>query len=399
MNNLSFNKSFNISNLLLVLPWLTLFANWQVYFVAITLIFFLFIIDSVNKKNLNIKIPYFFIWVLLLSWDIFIAFKSPNMKDGFGYYAGTVVMPFMLYILFNNLDLNDRILTLFFDQLFITGSILGAYSVFLFIESGFNLKLRIPSMWSDYNMLSTYLMILLLFAISFLISPTVPKEKKIFYMISFVFILMGILLSQTRAVWLITTFSIFIFFIRKPKVIIAISIIIGILFIFFSYVFIDRFLSVKNFGNDLSTLGRLQAWLSTLILIKQNFFFGYGYDAYIYLRDQVFSFYFVPVIHSHNTYLRSILETGFIGFLLYFWFFFLSIYYSFKMIKCPDYMPQKKYIIGCKLSLSALFFVFIFEPYFSLFSGSIFFVWMVIILIYCIRWNPTISTNLKILND
>jgi O-antigen ligase len=395
LNNLSINKSFNVSNLLLILPWLTLFANWQIYFIAITLIFVGYIFDVISKRDFNIKIPHLLIWILLLTWDFFIALKSPNTKDGFGYYSGTVIMPFMLFILFNNLRLNNIILTRFFEQLFITGTILGAYSVYVFIESGFNLKLRIPSLWSDYNMLSTYLMILLFFALSFLISPDVPKTKKYLYTVAFIFILMGILLSQTRAVWLITVFSIFIFFFRKPKVIITVSVVIGILFIFFSYVFIDRFLSIKNFGNDLSSLGRLQAWLSSLILIKQNFFFGYGYDAYIYLRDQVFSFYFVPVIHSHNTYLRSILETGFIGFVLYFWFFFQSLFLSFKLYKNSPSEIQKKFIGGSKLALSALFFVFIFEPYFSLFSGSIFFIWMVINLVYCIKWNPSLNPNLQ----
>ena len=239
-------------------------------------------------------------------------------------------------------------------------------------------------------MLSTYLMILLFFVLSFLInSKEDTKEKKFFYIINFAFILIGILLAQTRAVWIVTLFSIVVFFFKKPKVIVWISVVIGVLFFFFSYVFIDRFLSVKNFGSDLSSLGRLQAWFSSVILIKDNFWFGYGYDAYIHLRDQVFSFYFVPVLHSHNTYLRALLETGFIGFVLYFSFFFMATIYSFKLINNPAYEEYKKFIIGCKLSLTALILVFNFEPYFSLYSGSTFFVWLVIALIFRIKNNPS----------
>jgi O-antigen ligase len=185
--------------------------------------------------------------------------------------------------------------------------------------------------------------------------------------------------------------SMLFYVIRRPGVILPASIIIisviSIFTFFFPQVISERFLSAKNFGADVSSLGRLQAWLSTIELIKENPFYGYGFNSYIYLRDQVYGFYFVLVEHSHNTYLRGMLELGLIGFSLYFFFFFAATYYTFRLMKLDTKKIYRKYLDGLQLSFVGLIVVFMFEPYFSLYGLSAIIIWLMISITFNIKLN------------
>jgi O-antigen ligase len=288
--------------------------------------------------------------------------------------------------LIDNITINKNYLENLFNLFFLSGTILGIYSIYLFIESGFNSLLRIGSIWDDLNIMSAYLMILFMFNLSFILNR--EKGKKLYlYFISLFFISSGIFMTQTRGVWLSIIVSVLIYTIKRPKIIIPFSLIIGFFIFYFYDAITSRFLTVKNFGADLSSLGRLQAWIATISLLKNNLFFGYGFDSFIYLRDSVIPFFLVPVIHSHNTYLRSLLEIGLIGSIFYYYFFFKAIYFSFAVSKKDATKSYKKFSDGLQLSFIGLVVVFFFEPYFSLFGASTFIIWLLISLSFKIYKN------------
>ena len=386
MKEFELNKTVNFSILLLGIPVLAIWGNWIVTSIYILILFFLFLLEISTKADINICLPYLPLWILIFLWNLYTASKANSLRIGFDYYAGTIVTPFLIYFVILNANWNKQSLTRFFDFLILSGVILGLYSLYIFIDSGFNFKLRIPSIWESFNILSAYLMILFLFNLSFLINKNTFK-KKIFYSITIVIILLGIFFTQTRGVWLATVLAIIFFVIKKPKVIIPTFLIMGAIGILFFNVINDRFLSVKNFGNDVSSLGRLQAWLSSIILIQNNFFLGYGFDAYLQLRDTVFSFYFVELPHSHNTYLRMILESGFIGFVLYFIFFFAAFIFTFKLLKNKELTEYKGFLDGLQLSLFALLIAFNFEPYLSLYGISTIVIWIMITFAFMFKFN------------
>lgn len=369
------------------IPILATFGQWMIVSFYIFCIFMLFISNFLYKGIDNLKVPRLLSWLFLLIWGIYIVQKSPVPKDAMFYYIGTILIPFAIFLIIVNTEMDKTFLTNFFDLFILSGVSLSIISIVIFAESGFDLKQRISSMWQDNNIVSLYLLFLFLINLSFLVNR-VKGDKFIIYIITLLVLLLGIVLTQTRGVFVSMIFALLFFLIKRPKVVIPIAIIAGLLGMFFFDVFKDRFLSIRYFGSDESSLGRLQAWLSTLILLKDNLFFGYGFNAYIYLRDQIFAFYFVEVQHSHNTYLRTLLEIGLIGFVFYFSFIFAAGKYVIfeKKFELEGY---KKFIDSLKLVFLACVPAFMFEPYLSLYGVSTIVIWIFI----------SISFKLKYMNE
>ena len=389
-----FNVPTDTKFFLLLLPTLLIIdGDWLITGFYVLIFFSLFLLNEYKFNNLDVKLPNIFMWTLLLIWGVFIIIKSPEPGIGVRYYFATIFIPLLIFIIFNNIDLTPEFLDKFFFYLFIVGAILGAYSLYVFICSGFNTRLMLRSLWQDYNIMATFLMILSMFNISYILNRA-KNEKIIPYIITLVFIYLGIFLAQTRGVWLAIVLSFLLYIVKKPKIIVPAFILFLVFSLLFSNVILYRFLSVKNFGYDESSLGRLQAWYATYLLLKANLFFGYGFDAFIHHRDSILPFYIVKVLHSHNTYLRTILEMGFIGFILYFSFIFRASFYSFFFKKGTDFFEKYKvYIEGLQLSFIGLYITFIFEPYFSLYGASALVIWILISLSFRLRYYEKSSSQ------
>jgi O-antigen ligase len=184
-----------------------------------------------------------------------------------------------------------------------------------------------------------------------------------------------------------TLVGILFYVFKRPKLIIPTALALLVIFFAFYDIVMDRFLSVVNFGYDLSSIGRLQAWIASAVLIKDDPLFGYGFDAFRYLRDRVFVAYFVILPHPHNTYLTLALETGVIGLLLYISFYFKAFYYSIKMRRHSTDSSLNKYYDGMQLTFVGFLVAFMFEPYFTVLGSITFVLWIIIALSYYFMHN------------
>lgn len=356
---------------------------YGLYIIAFT--FIIFVLDSANSGFKEFYIPDLFTWFFVLVWGIFEISQSFVKSEALYYFNTIVLIPFFIFIIFNNSKLNIKDLDLFFKILFVSGVILSFFSFAKLIEINYNFKYRITSTWDHYNLVAAFYMILLMFNLSFIVNS--GKSKRIVYYISFVLILMGMFMTQTRGIWLATLISVFYYVFRKPKLIVPIFISLTVLIFLFYGIIIDRVLSAVNFGSDVSSLGRFQAWYASILLIKNNFLLGYGFDSFRYLKDSVITAYFVILPHSHNTYLTLILDLGFIGFISYISFFVKAFFYSFNIRKKIDNPELIKYVDGLQLSFVGLIIAFIFEPYFTVLGSINYMVWILISLSYYIRNN------------
>jgi O-antigen ligase len=373
-----------------LIPIVSLLGDWILMTLSIFFLFLIMFLQNLNDENSETHIPGLFTWVLLLIWGIYTVSISPSETEGVKYYVGLILTPFLLFYIITNTEFDKKFLKNIIDLYILTATIIGIFSILAFIDSGFNFKQKIASIWLNYNIVSAFLMIVFMFNITFLINER-EKNRFFTYLITALIILFGIFLTQTRGVWLAIILSFSFYLIRRPKVLVPalfiMATIVALLGLLFPEVISERFLSVKYFGSDVSSLGRLQAWLSTIELIRENPFLGYGFDSYIHLRDQVFGFYFVLVEHPHNTYLRGLLELGLIGFVLYFSFFFIAVYYSFILAKLDKNNVYHEIIDGLQLSFVGLIIVFIFEPYLSLYGVSAATIWLLISVTYNLKNN------------
>lgn len=383
----SSNNGFLINAFFLFLPLLTIRGETNNNYITGLYIIFLFLVIVLNKsyfENFNFIIYDYKIWIMLLIWGLYILNKSPMFFLGVKYYIFTILTPFILFQVINNIKLNEKLLRKLFQVLFFVGFVLGIGSVFYIFFEGYDPRARLTSFWTAFNMVSGYLMIIFMFNLSFLINRK-KNESITLYSVSILFILFGIFLTQTRGVWVATIMAIALFFLKRPKIIIPAVLFFGIFAYFFPGVILDRFSTVVNFTKDASAVGRMQAWLSSALLIMNNPFLGYGFESYVNLRDSVFSFYVVKVLHSHNTYLRALLELGLVGTILYFFFFFKSIYYVFTFKNNEFVNRYKRYIDGLQMSFLGLLIIFNFEPYFSIYDNSCLVIWLIISISFAMR--------------
>lgn len=364
---------------ILISPLIFIYGNWKFHSVFYILLFLFFLKDKILFENYNVNLPYISIWLLNLIWGWYILYKTTVLSTGLYYYVALFLSPFLIFVIIQNTEFNVDFFRNFFNLMILSGIILSIFHIYTLIEYGFSYEKRIVSnyLWPDNNILAAYYMIVFFIALSFLMNSH-KGESKIYYIISIILILFAIFLTQTRGVWLSLIFAMSVYLIKKPKLIIPITIIFLAFFLFFADVIITRFLTIKNFTTDLSALGRLQAWIGTLSLLKDNYLTGYGFNAWMSLRDSVYGFYLVPVIHSHNTYLNNLLEIGLIGCIFYYFFFFKSILINFKIWKSSVNNSLKKYSDGLFLSFIGLSSAFMFEPYMSTFSSSVIVIWFLI---------------------
>ncbi len=332
----------------------------------------------------EITVPSLIPWTLILFWGLYVSYITPDPVVAAKYYTGTILIPLLIFILFDNLRLNDKVLTYFVDSMLISGAVLGMFSVFIFFSYGMREGMRVPSFWYDFNMVALYFMIAFMFNLSFILKCR-NNTKRIFYFLTIFFILFGLYLTKTRGVWLAMVISIAIFVIKRPKIIIPTIILFGLLFLVFYNVIEERIMSVIYFEQDKSSLGRLQAWVSTVLLIMKNPYFGYGFDTYHLYQYDVMTYFIVEVPHPHNTYLRTIQEMGFIGALFYYYFFIKAVFYSFNFRKYVTDASFLKYIDALQLTLVALIVSFNFEPYLSLFGVTTIVIWSLIAMTFRIR--------------
>lgn len=384
-------------DLLYFVPIVLVIGRWYITSFYIFMVFFLLVFEKISFNKLKLKITHITYWVLNFVWGLYIITISPKIWNGFvysvgdyvsydaiAYFLGLYVTPFILLNILSNIDIDEEFLKKFFISFNISGIILSLFSIFDFISSGFNTALRIRGFWIDVNIIAGYYMILFLFNLSFLVNR--PKDKFfIFYLLSTLLFALGLFLTKTRSAWLAVILSILVFFIKKPKIIVPSFLIISLFIVLFFNVIKLKFFSVKNFSSDYSTLGRFQAWYATYLMLKENYMTGYGFDAFLYNKDNFYSGFLLFLPHSHNTFLRGLLELGLIGSVLYFFLFFKALFISFSFRIKSNLIFLKKYFDGFQLIFISLPVVFLFEPYFSLYSNGAIIIWIFISLSICLK--------------
>lgn len=155
------------------------------------------------------------------------------------------------------------------------------------------------------------------------------NKKKIYAFVAFLQILLIYFSGSSTGIIVLTiTFFITIFFIVLTKIknvylmlsISCILILIFSVFITFSVVLIDEI--ALTFGKDTTFSGRTIIWDAVILLIHNNFFFGYGYGAFWKEGSYTFNFVnqYVPWtdLHhqAHNGFLDVITNIGIVGLLL-----------------------------------------------------------------------------------
>lgn len=374
-------ERLNIITLFYFLPLFFLFGKWKYTSLMVFLLFAVFVFDRIHL-NKKIYIPSKFVLTVIFLSGLVSVYKAPVFFDGIYYFLGTIVTPVFLLIIFTNIKFEEHVIINLMNLMVITGVILGFVSIYtsIFVIGSFDT--RLPSLWKGYNMIAAYFMITVFFCLAFLLYKK-SNLSRIFYAACLLVVLFGLFLTQTRGMWIATLFAASFYILKKPKAIIPVFLLVGFIAFLFFPIIHERFLTIKFFAADYSALARIQAWIASVLMIKDYWLLGAGFDSFLYLRNYYIGMYLIEVPHSHNTYLRLWLELGISGFLAYIYIFFASIYYTFKLGKRFKDINSKIQIDGLQMSLIGLSVGFMFDTYFSLYGNTTIIIWLLI----CISFN------------
>lgn len=296
------------------------------------------------------------IFMLILTISTFNSYFFKESLSGLFKYITYICWYFSIKTLL--LNSSRKILLYFFSILFLSSiivSLIGLYQYAIGVEplatwedmAQENIHTRIYSTLGNPNLLCGYL--LLIFPIGIVLS-TIPKNLllKALMIFSNLIILLAISLTGSRggyigliSIIIFGALALFNYFLSKNQKVNKLQTIIALVFmigsiasVFFLFpVVIERLQTLCSLRDHSSNNYRVNVWLSSLQMLKDNWVFGIGpgnnafFHAYgLYMKSGF------DALAAYNIFLEIGVETGFLGILIFIFIFifsFLKLHFIF----------------------------------------------------------------------
>lgn len=182
--------------------------------------------------------------------------------------------------------------------------------------------------------LSMYILFSVFIAFEAFLDKSIKKDKRIFWLILSIILLISIYLLSSRGEILVTILAVPIYFWFKYKIL-GVNRIAGIFIIICIFVLIPIFISnprlhyyfrgesKMEWSNKIQKESRIAIWKSAFSIIRKNFVFGVGTGD---IQDELNKEYkqtgdhdllIVRNLNAHNQFIEILLENGLIGLILF----------------------------------------------------------------------------------
>ena len=269
--------------------------------------------------------------------------------------------------------------------------------------------------------------------VAFLLPLTIALfviKKDSFYLrlilfLAFILLIIGFILSFTRAAWISLFVACLIALVVKLKInrkllLLTPVLLLGFVFIFQNQIYtvlgenkqdssdnlIEHVTSISNISTDASNMERINRWKCALNMFFEKPFFGWGpgtyqfqYASFQLNRDKtIISSNMGDMGNAHSEYLGSLSETGFLGFLS---FLILVLVVMLKAVMIYDYTTNqnhKIWLLAIITSLSSYFIHGLFNNFLDTDKASIM-IWGTIAMIIALdilnKKNKTLDSKFK----
>lgn len=207
-----------------------------------------------------------------------------------------------------------------------------------------NVRTRAFSIVGSPNVLGALFVLFIPIGISMLLVNK-NKNSRIFYMLSVLFMILGLFFTMSRGAWLAFGFSMFIFImIINIKLLVPFIALVGV-FILSGSSMAQRLLFMLSPSYMMSSAkgGRLYRWRIGIDIWKKNKFFGVGLGRFggaVAINNKLSPFYL------DNYYLKTLTEMGIYGILALAFVIVCFVLFSSKIIKYQNDMKSKLISIG-----------------------------------------------------
>ncbi len=320
--------------LLLLYPIVHVIIPFSFFIIVIILIY------MAQNREVSFKIPHPIVLLVLLLSGTQAYLKSMQYERSLLYYCTTILIPIVILISIYNSDLKLKSIKQIMYINIIISAFIGFLGIFIALS---NPSERIGSTWVTAMTINGYYLINFFNGIGFLLTEKNQKKKLITLVLVFA-ILLGMLFTYTRMALLAVFFGFILIILRFKQYRKFFIVTLLIIPFIIPSSMTDRV--GQGIQGDLSTVVRLLCWYNSIKLIASNFFFGIGFRAFATISRTMIPVDFLYAPHSHNIYLHLLLETGFFGFLAYFYIIFINIFRFFR-----------KFVIQGKDEFMYMFFV------------------------------------------
>lgn len=287
-----------------------------------------------------------FVYFVLILIQTFTSVYIPGSIRDLGLHIGGLVY---LFTVFNTIktkkDFNTYLTILMASVTFV--ALIGVIQSFtgveiqrewLDVQANPDIQVRVFSVFGNPNTLAEYLVMFTPIAVG-MFWHTKSLKKKIIFGLGVGAMLYSIVFTMSRGGWIGLAMAAFIYclLIDRRLLLLAIPLVIGALF-FLPATFINRILSIGNF-KDSSNEHRFNIWNITRGLIRDHKIagVGLGYEPF----KKVFETYSrtINAYHAHNSFLETIAELGYFGFII-----FISMLFTFIKMPIDKLIRQVKYV-------------------------------------------------------
>lgn len=277
---------------------------------------------------------------------------SPKALFGLGFYAFTVLQYILMYallILFVR-TASERHLVMVCLLVSAAGTVL--YGIYQYAHmltlheaewvdnSAFPLlKRRMYSTLYNPNLYSAFLLMIMGGTASMSIW-TRHTWHRVGYLTLFAALGLCLILTYSRGAWLSVAALVFFFGLVWDKRLWLLFLLVPPVLLFYHGGVTDRLLSIFYHSEaDTSVSMRLDMWYSAIEMIIEHPLLGVGWGAFKFVYpvyNELIQEAGITIFHAHNMFLNIWAETGILGFVCFFWFFYGNAYYGWKLLKMPQ---------------------------------------------------------------
>ena len=236
--------------------------------------------------------------------------------------------------------------------------------------------------YNDHTAYGAVLSIFVPILFGFSINKNFNISSRIVSFTFFVFFIVALVLSYSRAAWisLAVGLVVFILVLLKIKfrwVLLSLAVFIGLFYAFQNQIldkleknkqdssenFVEHIKSIYNISSDASNLERINRWQSAIRMYHERPFWGWGPGTYQFLyapyqmskEKTIISTNAGDLGNAHSEYIGPLAESGLLGMLSVFAIFSLSIYYGLRVYKRAVTHEIKIISLGIVIGLISYF--------------------------------------------
>ena len=232
-------------------------------------------------------------------------------------------------------------------------------SEWLDVQNNPDIAVRVFSVFGNPNTLAEFLVMFSPLAMGLFWNTKVFKKKFIFG-VAVAIMLACLILTMSRGGWIGIAMAALVFCILVDKRLLLLALPIGfVALLVLPSTVINRLLSIGNTA-DSSNSYRFQIWDVTKEVILDYPVAGVGFGHLPY--KEVFETYIrtMPIFHAHNSFIQTVAEIGFAGFMVFITMLIMFIRYPINtLVKQVKYIKQDSYLkyvgVGVAAGLMGVF--------------------------------------------